>query len=58
MAKSEGVRLSLDSDAPRTSDFANLEFAVAQARRGWLEADDIVNTRPVAKLKDLIAASR
>ncbi len=58
MAKSEGVRLSLDSDAHRTSDFANLELAVAQARRGWLEADDIVNTRPVAKLKDLIAASR
>jgi DNA polymerase (family 10) len=58
MAKSEGVRLSLDSDAHRTSDFANLELAVAQARRGWLEADDIVNTMPVAKLKKLIAASR
>ena len=58
MAKGEGVRLSLDSDAHRTSDFANLDFAVAQARRGWLEADDIVNTLPVAKLKDLIAAAR
>lgn len=58
MAKSEGVRLSLNSDAHRTSDFANLELAVAQARRGWLEADDIVNTMPVAKLKNLIAASR
>jgi DNA polymerase (family X) len=58
MAKSEGVKLSIGSDAHRTSDFANLEFAIAQARRGWLEAEDIVNTLPVGALKALIAASR
>ncbi|MGO8737446.1 DNA polymerase/3'-5' exonuclease PolX [Rhodoblastus sp.] len=58
MAKGEGVRLSVGSDAHRTSDFANLDFAIGQARRGWLEADDIVNTLPLDKLKALIAASR
>ena len=58
MAKAEGVRLSIGSDAHRTSDFANLDGAVAQARRGWLEARDIVNTLPSGKLKALIAASR
>lgn len=58
MAKSEGVRLSVNSDAHGIKDFANLDFAIAQARRGWLEANDIVNTLPVAELKNLIAASR
>ncbi|MCI4679166.1 DNA polymerase/3'-5' exonuclease PolX [Rhodoblastus acidophilus] len=58
MAKSEGVRLSVDSDAHGARDFINLEYAVAQARRGWLEAGDIVNALPVSELKALIAASR
>ena len=58
MAKSEGVRLSVNSDAHGIKDFANLDFAIAQARRGWLEANDIINTLPVAELKNLIAASR
>jgi DNA polymerase (family X) len=58
MAKSEGVRLSVDSDAHGVLDFVNLEYAVAQARRGWLEAGDIVNALPVSELKALIAASR
>jgi len=35
-------------------DFANLRFAVGQARRGWLEAPDVLNTRPLAKLRPLL----
>lgn len=58
MAKSEGVRLSVASDAHHIGDFGNLDDAIAQARRGWLEARDIVNTLPVAELKGLVAASR
>jgi DNA polymerase (family 10) len=58
MAREEGVKLSLGSDAHRVGDFANLAFGIDQARRGWLEADDIINTRPVAGLKALLAAGR
>ncbi|HYA72479.1 MAG TPA: DNA polymerase/3'-5' exonuclease PolX [Roseiarcus sp.] len=58
MAKSEGVKLSLGTDAHRVGDLANLAFGIDQARRGWLEAKDIVNTRSVRELKGLLSAAR
>jgi len=54
MAKSEGVLISIASDAHSELDFANLRFAIGQARRGWLEADEVLNTRPLAKLRPLL----
>jgi len=40
-----GAKMVICSDAHSTSDFDNLERAVAEARRGWLTAADVVNTR-------------
>jgi DNA polymerase (family 10) len=54
MAKAEGVKLSINSDAHSTLDFDNLRFGVGQARRGWLEKDDVLNTRSLAQLKPLL----
>ena len=54
MAKEEGVLISINSDAHSTFDFANLRFGVGQARRGWLEARDVLNARPLAELRTLI----
>jgi DNA polymerase (family 10) len=54
MAKEEGVLVSINSDAHSTFDFANLKYGVGQARRGWLEKDDVLNTRPLAALRRLI----
>ena len=54
MAKEEGVLISINSDAHSSLDFANLRFGVGQARRGWLEARDVLNTRPLAELRTLI----
>jgi DNA polymerase (family 10) len=54
MAKEEGVLISVNSDAHSTFDFANLRFGIGQARRGWLEARDVLNTRPLAELRTLI----
>ncbi len=54
MAKNEGVLVSIASDAHSTLDFANLRFAIGQARRGWLEKTDVLNTRPLAKLRPLL----
>jgi DNA polymerase (family 10) len=53
-AKEEGVLVSIDSDAHSTFDFANLKFGVGQARRGWLEKADVLNTRPLAALRKLL----
>ena len=54
MAKEEGVLVSINSDAHSTFDFANLRYGVGQARRGWLEKDDVLNTRPLAALRRLL----
>lgn len=53
-AKAEGVLVAIDSDAHRTRDFANLSFGIGQARRGWLEARDVINTRSLAQLGKLL----
>lgn len=55
MAKAEGVLASLNSDAHSVLDFDNLRHGVGQARRGWLEKADVLNTRPLAALRPLLA---
>ncbi len=53
-AKEEGVLVSIDSDAHTTFDFHNLRYGVGQARRGWLEKADVLNTRTLATLRKLL----
>ena len=40
-----GVKLSIDSDGHSVHHFQYLEYGIAQARRGWAEKKDIINTR-------------
>jgi len=54
MAKQEGVLVSINSDAHSRFDFSNLKYGVGQARRGWLEKADVLNTRPLAALRRLL----
>ena len=54
MAKEEGVLISINSDAHSTHEFANLRFGVGQARRGWLEKGDVLNTRSLDELRLLL----
>lgn len=53
-ARDAGVALAICSDARSIDDFACLRFGVGQARRGWVKAGDVLNTRPVAKLRRLL----
>ncbi len=55
MAKEEGVLVSVNSDAHSTFDFANLRFGIGQARRGWLEKHNTLNTRPLGELRTLLS---
>jgi DNA polymerase (family 10) len=57
LAKAEGTLVAINSDAHGTAGFDDLLFGIGQARRGWLAADDVVNTRSLADLKLLIAAT-
>ena len=54
MAKEAGVKLAISTDAHRTVDLTFMRFGVDQARRGWLEADDVLNTRSLKDLRKLL----
>jgi DNA polymerase (family 10) len=49
-----GVKLGISSDAHSTMHMNYLELGIAQARRGWATAEDIVNTRHVDEFKKLL----
>ena len=50
-AKEAGVKLVIASDAHHPRDFALLKFGVNQARRGWIEPAEVLNTRPLKSLR-------
>ena len=50
-AKAAGVPVVISTDAHDASHLANLRYGVWVARRGWLEAKDILNTLPFAELR-------
>jgi DNA polymerase (family 10) len=52
--RDEGVLVSVDSDAHSRFEFAYLEYGIGQARRGWLEATNVLNTRPLPALQRLL----
>ena len=54
VARAEGVLVSINSDAHSINDFNYLSFGVGQARRGWLEKDDVLNTRSLAQVRKLL----
>jgi len=54
MAKSEGVLVAVNSDAHSAAELDNLRFGIGQARRGWLEKSDVLNTRPLKQLQPLL----
>ena len=45
-----GVKVVCSTDAHSIRGLANMELAVATARRGWATAADVVNTRPVEEV--------
>lgn len=54
-AKEAGVRLAISTDAHSTVGLNAMRYGVDQARRGWIEASDVLNTRPWRELKGLFA---
>lgn len=50
-AKRAGVKVVISSDAHSTRDLDLLEYGINQARRGWIEKDDVLNTRPLKNLR-------
>jgi DNA polymerase (family X) len=53
LAGEAGVKIVVASDAHEVAALQYVEFGVAQARRAWLTADQVANTRSWAQLKKL-----
>jgi DNA polymerase (family X) len=48
-----GAQIVINSDAHRVGTLRNMRWGVATARRAWLSAADVANTRPWAELERL-----
>jgi DNA polymerase (family X) len=57
LAKDMGVRLAIDTDAHSIRDLAFMRYGIDQARRGWLESGDVLNTRTLKELRKLLRRS-
>jgi DNA polymerase (family 10) len=53
LAKETGVLVAISSDAHSRQGLDALRYGINQARRGWLEARDVLNTRPLGELRKL-----
>ncbi|MGB5775639.1 MAG: DNA polymerase/3'-5' exonuclease PolX [Sedimenticolaceae bacterium] len=54
VAKDEGVMVAVNSDAHSQHDLDDLDWGIAQARRGWLSAKDVLNCRGLRELRPLL----
>jgi len=57
-AKEAGVKIAVSTDAHSIADLEFMRFGVDQARRGWLEADDVLNTRKLEELRKILRGVR
>jgi DNA polymerase (family 10) len=57
-AKEFGVTFTCDSDAHGVGQLENVAYAVGQARRGWLTAAEVLNTRPLEEVLAFVEAKR
>jgi DNA polymerase (family 10) len=53
-AKEMGLKVAISTDAHSTSELRGLRFGVYQARRGWLEPADVLNTRSWNEARELL----
>jgi len=54
-AKEMGVRVAISTDSHSIAQLDNMRYGVATARRGWLEAQDVLNTMGLVSLTDFLS---
>ncbi|QBQ55480.1 DNA polymerase/3'-5' exonuclease PolX [Nitrosococcus wardiae] len=53
-AKDLGLKVVISTDAHSITHLDYMRLGIGQARRGWLEPEDVLNTRPLSELKKLL----
>jgi DNA polymerase (family 10) len=54
LARDLGLKVAISTDAHGTDQLDFIRFGIDQARRGWLSAGDVLNTRPLDELRKLL----
>jgi DNA polymerase (family X) len=54
-ARERGIRFVVSTDAHSVAELGNIRFGVAMARRGWIQRDDVLNTRPATEFAGAVA---
>jgi DNA polymerase (family 10) len=55
LAREAGATIVLNTDAHGIETLSNMQYAVATARRAWLTAGDVANTKPWGEFKKLLS---
>ncbi|NIA06152.1 MAG: DNA polymerase/3'-5' exonuclease PolX [Actinobacteria bacterium] len=58
MAKEHGVKIALCTDAHSVEDLQNIRYGIWTARRGWLQASDVLNAKTAEELVEWVNARR
>jgi DNA polymerase (family 10) len=53
-ARAKGCKFVISTDAHQQKHLANMQYGVRMARRGWLEAADVVNTRSTSEFTKVL----
>lgn len=54
MGLGSGVRFCINTDCHNVNHFSFMKYGIDVARRGWVEAEDVVNTLPFEKLSAIL----
>ncbi len=58
LARDAGVMLTIDTDAHAPVQLEQMGYGIKTARRGWVRASDVLNTRPLPSVRAWIARKR
>ncbi|MEN3337553.1 MAG: polymerase [Acidobacteriota bacterium] len=58
LARDRGVKLVIDSDAHSPAALGTLRWGATIGRRGWIQPEDVLNTRPVAEFQAALRRHR
>jgi len=58
LAKEHGAKFVISTDSHSVNSLENMRFGVMLARSGWLEAGDVLNTRPLGKMMEFWEGKR
>ena len=53
MAKDRGVKIAINTDAHQLDQLSYIKYGISNARRGWLEKNDVLNTKNLKEINKI-----